>query len=361
MSQLFLAMFLVLLSSALCSGTEAALFSVPLVKARQLAQHNKGAGKALLAIRENMGRPIATIVILNNIANIVGSIAVGGIATNVLGSQWLGLVSGVLTFLVIIFSEIIPKTVGERYAEKISLWVARPVQGITYVLTPLVWLVEKITAPITKGNTGPTTNEGEIRLLARIGQQEGIIEKDESEMIQQVFTMNDVTAADMMTPRIVMTYLPADVTLEEVKEKVITSPHSRIVVIGETTDDVIGIVWKNKLLTALIEQQANQPVSKFAHSPQFIPEGMQADQLLNFFKKQRRHLAIVLDEFGGVAGVVTLEDVLETLTGAIIDETDRYEDLQEMARQRYRRKKIPNRELPVQKPDTKLDNTTSDE
>ncbi len=348
MFQILPAIFIVLLSSALCSGAEAALFSVPLVKARQLAQSNKASEKALLTIRQNMSRPIATIVILNNIANIVGSIVVGEIATKALGSQWLGLVSGVLTFLVIIFSEIIPKTLGERYAERISLWVARPVQGLTRLLTPLVWLVEQVTSPITKGNTGPTTNEAEIKLLARIGRQEGIIEANESEMIQHVFTLNDVTAGNMMSPRVVMTYLPGALTLGEAKEKIIASQHSRIVVIGKTTDDVIGVVWKNQLLTAIIEQKTGQPVSDFAHSPQFVPEGTHADALLNFFRKQRRHLAIVVDEYGGVAGVVSLEDVLETLTGEIVDETDEVADLQEIAR-KHRRNILPSDKLPTQK------------
>ena len=159
--------------------------------------------------------------------------------------------SGLLTFLVIIFSEIIPKTLGERFATRISLWAARPVLGITYILTPVVWLIERLTAPITKGRIGtPTTSEGEIKLLATIGQQEGIIEQDESEMIQRVFRLNDATAADLMTPRVAMTYLPADLTLAEAQEQIIASPHSRIIVTNEAIDDVIGMVLKYELLTA---------------------------------------------------------------------------------------------------------------
>lgn len=333
MFQLTIAVLIVLLSSALCSGSEAALFSVSLIKVRQLAQSKKAAALALLAIRENMSRPIATIVILNNVANIVGSIVVGSIAADVLGSRWLGLFSGILTFLVIIFSEIIPKTLGERYADRIALYVARPVQALTYVFTPLVWTVEKITSPITKGKTSPTTNEAEIKLLAHIGHQEGIIEDDESEMIQRVFRLNDLTAEDLMTPRVAMTHLRGRLTLAEVKNDIIASPHSRIIITGETIDDVLGTVLKDDLLTAIVEGKDSVPVSGMARPVKFVPEGVRADSLLAAFRKTRQHLAVVIDEYGGVAGVVTLEDVLETLTGEIIDETDIFADLRAAAKE----------------------------
>jgi CBS domain containing-hemolysin-like protein len=236
--------------------------------------------------------------------------------------------------LVIIFSEIIPKTLGERYAERISLWAARPVLGLTYLLTPLVWTIEKITAPITKGKTSPTTNEAEIKLLAKIGRQEGIIEADESEMIQRVFRLNDVTAVDLMTPRVAMTYLRGHLTLVEAKESIKTSPHSRIIVTGDSIDDVLGIALKDELLAAMIEQKDDQRISDLVREVRFVPETVRADKLLHVFQQSRKHLAVVIDEFGGVAGVVTLEDVLETLTGDIIDETDEFVDLQEAARKR---------------------------
>jgi CBS domain containing-hemolysin-like protein len=344
MSQLLLVIFLVLLASALCSGSEAALFSVPLVKARQLALSQNRAALALLSIREAMSRPIATIVILNNVANIVGSMVVGSMVTNMLGSHWLGLISGILTFLIIIFSEIIPKTLGERYAEPIALAVAIPVQSFTLVLTPLVWLVERLTSPITQGAVRPVTNEYEIKLLAKIGQQEGIIEPGESEMIQHVFTLNDVTASDLMTPRVVMTYLPANMTLAEAQAQIIGSQHSRIIIIGENLDDVAGVALKDDLLTALIEQKGGQPLASLTQPVLMVPETIKADRLLRLFRQQRKHLAVVIDEFGGVAGVVTLEDVLETLTGEIMDETDTVIDLQEAAR-KHRREIMPSDEI----------------
>ena len=335
MFELILAIAVVLLMSALCSGTEAALFSIPILRTRQLAQGDGRAALALVRIRENMSRPIATIVILNNVANIVGSITVGLIATQVLGEAWLGVVSGVLTFLVIICAEIIPTTLGERHAEPIALAAARPVLLLTFLFTPLVWLIELITSPITKGRPLlPATNEAEIQLLADLGHQQGMIEKDESEMIKRVFRMNDVTAEQLMTPRVAMTQVPADATLASVQEEIISSPHSRIVLVGESVDDVLGITLKSELLTALIEGLGEMQISKFAREPYFVPQSVRADDLLASFRSSRRHLAVVIDEYGGVAGVVSLEDVLETLTGAIVDETDRVSDLRAQARRR---------------------------
>ena len=332
MLMLLITIGIVLLSSAICSGSEAALFSVPIVKVRRLAQSNRSSALALLSIREQMNRPIATIVILNNIANIVGTSVVVRVATAVLGSQWLGLVSGILTFLVILFSEIIPKTVGERYSDQIALVIARPVAGLTRILTPLIWCIEKITNPLTAGGNSFTTDEAEIQLLAKMGQEAGTIEDDEFEMIRKIFNLNDMTAADLMTPRVVMTYLKDGLTLDEAKEDILNSPHSRIIVIGETLDEVTGVALKTELLAGIIEGELDQSISNFTHKVHFVLGRKRANQLLSIFQQTRQHLAVVVDEYGGVSGVVTLEDVLEVLTGQLVDETDTIVDLQEFAR-----------------------------
>lgn len=337
MTELATVILIVLISSALCSGSEAALLSAPLVRVRQLAESRQPAALALLRIRENMSRPIATIVIMNNIANIVGSILVGNIATRVLGSQWLGIISGIMTFMVIIFSEILPKMVGERHAERIGLVVARPVLWLAYLFTPLVWIIERLTLPFTRGDRLPTTNEAEIRLLAHIGSQEGIIESDESEMIQRVFRLNDLTANDILTPRVNLTYLQGEKMLGQVKDDILTSQHSRIIVIGESLDDVQGIVYKNELLAAMVDGKYDQPVVALAHEAQFVPESLRADRLLERIQQTRKHLMVVVDEFGGTSGVVTLEDVLEVITGEIVDETDTVINLRHGIRRRWQK------------------------
>ena len=338
---LIVAVTIVIVTSGLCSGTEAALFSAPTISVRRLAEENHRGAKPLLQIRENMSRPIATIVILNNIANIVGSITVGGIAVGVLGDAWLGVFSGVLTFMVIIFSEIVPKTMGERYPLPIGLAAARPVQILTFLMKPIVWMIERITAPITAGATVATTNEAEIRMLAAIGGREGIIEEDESEMIQRVFHMNDVTAGELMTPRVAMTTLDASQSLASAKKQIVNSPHSRMVVLGDSPDDVRGVALQNDLLAALIEDKSECQIDEFTSETHFVPLYVRADRLLVDFRESRRHLAVVIDEYGGVAGVITLEDVLETLAGNIVDETDLFDDLRATARARGRKARRP--------------------
>ena len=180
----------------------------------------------------------------------------------------------------------------------------------------------------------PTTNEAEIKFLTNIGFQEGVIEDDEAEMIQRVFQLNDLNAADLMTPRIIITYLKAEQTLSECQREIIRSQHTRILVIDDTIDNVKGLVLKDELLTAMIEGNGDRQIDSLKRPVHFVPETNRADKLLKVFQENREHLAVVLDEYGGVAGVVTLEDVLEVLTGEIVDETDRNVDLQEIARKK---------------------------
>ena len=332
MFEIIIVVLSVLLGSAICSGSETALLSVSRIRVRQLAQTKNSAALALLAIRQKINRPIATIVILNNIFNIVGSIVIGSIATEVLGDAWLGVFSGILTFLIIVFGEIVPKTLGERYAERIALIVALPVKFLTVLLTPLVWLMEKVTAPFTRGQPLPTTNEAEIQLLTRIGYQEGVIEDDEADMIVRVFQLNDLTAAQLMTPRIIVTHIRGHLSLTKGLPEIIASQHTRILVIEDSIDRVIGIALKAELLTAIIEGKHEQQIATLARPARFVPETVRADKLLKAFQETREHLMVVLDEYGGVSGVITLEDVLEVITGEIVDETDRSIDLQAIAR-----------------------------
>lgn len=337
MLQIVLVVLFVLSGSAFCAAAETALLSIPTIKVRQLAQTQKPAALALQEIRHDINRPIATIVILNNIFNIVGSIIIGRLATVVFGAAWLGIFSAVLTFLIIIFGEIVPKTLGARYSQTLALWFAIPVKFIAIAFTPVVWMVEQVTSPITQGKKLPTTNEAEIQLLARIGRQEGVIEDDEAEMILRVFQLNDLSAADLMTPRTIATYLRGDLTLAEAQPDIIASQHTRILVIEDSIDRVIGVALKDELLAAIIEAKADRTLANLTRKVRFVPETVRADKLLKEFQASREHLMVVLDEYGGVSGVVTLEDVLEILTGEIVDETDRIIDLQAVARKKRER------------------------
>lgn len=337
METLLLAAFLVILISALCSGTEAALFSVPIMKVRQMLNEDtckpkfKLRTEALLKIREKMSRPIAMIVISNNIANIGGTTVVTILATNKYDG-WVGIISGSLTFMVIIFAEIIPKTIGEKHSLKIALFLARPTLLFTRIFTPVIILVELFTRPFTgKDKLILSTDEREIRYMAQLGEEEGVIEADELEMLHGVFQLNDMDARALMTPRISLTCIDGDATINSVIDEVIESQHSRIVIVGESRDEVLGVVLKSKLLTAMIKGKGDDNVRLHGYDPVEVQHDMKADQILPIFQKSRQHLAIVRDEFGGVDGVITLEDIIEELTGEIVDETDTDEDMREAA------------------------------
>ncbi|MFT6794681.1 MAG: CBS domain containing-hemolysin-like protein [Rubritalea sp.] len=338
MTTLLIAALLVILISALCSGTEAALFSVPIMKVRQMADEQcdvtkrKLGTKSLLIIREKMSRPISMIVILNNIANIGGTTIVTLLAKEIYSSLLVGVISGSLTFMVIIFAEIIPKTIGEKHNLKISLFMAKPVLFLTKILTPLIWLVELLTRPFTgKDRLVLSTDEREIRYMAQLGEEEGVIEADELEMLHGVFQLNDMDARALMTPRISLTCIDGDVSIKSVIDEVIGTQHSRIVVIGESRDDVVCVVLKSSLLIAMIKGQGEDKVRLHGYEPVEVLHEMKADSILPIFQKSRQHLAIVRDEFGGVDGVITLEDIIEELTGEIVDETDMDEDMREAA------------------------------
>ena len=330
MVELVLAVITLLTVSAIASGTEAAIFTIPLGKVEAFIEEKRRGAKALQSIKKDMIRAITTIVIINNIANIVGSIIVGGMAATVLADKGLGPVSGVaifsgvLTFMVIAFSEIVPKTVGEKQCEKISLFMAPIVLLITKLVYPLIILLNWVTAPFTRwgGNGIAVTSEAEIRALTELGKQAGVIEIDESELIHNVFQLNDVEAYDIMTPLAKVDYLEGNHTLESLRSQLATLTHTRIPVLDGSFDKLVGVVHLRTLLQALTEGKGDFPVKDFVSPPSYIPSTKAGDDLLRHFKQTKQHLAIVVDGFGTMLGVLTLEDVLEVLVGDIVDETD---------------------------------------
>ncbi len=330
MQTLIFVVLIILSGSALFSCVEAALFSISLCQAKVLAEKKKRGSASLVAVKTNIRRPITVIVILNNAFNVVGSIIVGAMAANLLGGIWIGVVSAILTFLVIIVGEIIPKTIGENYAEPIALFVAAPLLASTKLFLPVIWVIEKITSPFA--GKSRMVSEEEIRILSHLGHLEGSIEKDEQEMIQKVFRLNDLSARNIMTPRTVIEAFEADKTLRELENEIYSVSHSRLPVFNEDLDDIVGICHQRNLLIALGKDQKEKKISDFMEEPKSVSEKMKADELLPFFQNRRCHLAIVKDEFGGTSGVVTLEDVLEQLVGEIIDETDEEIDMRIKAR-----------------------------
>ena len=322
MTSLLFAVLAVLIASALASGTEAALFAVGTPEVLAAVDKRRRGALTLRRLQKDLTRPIMAIVIWNNIANIGGSILVGSLAAKQLGSAWLGAFSALLTFLVILFSEIIPKTLGERNALTVGLWIAQPVTLLTRALFPFIVLVELLVRPIAPP-ADRRTSEDEIRALTRQGGREGVIEADENELIQRVFRMNDTTAGMILTPMPQVDSLEASRPIGDLSAWTRDVTHTRIPL--HSADDitsVVGVVNVRWILQALADGRHEQPVAALAQDPWFVPSSMAVDDLLREFQTRKQHLAVVVDGLGTLQGVVTLEDVLEELVGEIEDETD---------------------------------------
>ncbi len=330
MTQLIIIIVLVILGAAVCACLEAAFFSLPLASAKLLFEKGKRGSASLVRVKEKLHHSIITLVILNNGITIAGSIYVGHVATELYGNQVIGAISTFLTITIVLLGEIIPKMLGENYAKQISLAFAPPVYFLTQIFMPITFLLDMLTRGFLTKNR--VVSEEELRMLSKMGEAEGSIEHDEQVLIQRVFTLNDLIAKNIMTPRDVVEGLPGNATVREVSVVLLNKPYSRYPVFGETIDKIVGVVQTNKLLSALARDNDKELVAHFMTTPLFVPETKRVDDLMGIFLATRNHMAVVQNPSGITVGVVTFEDVLEQLVGEIVDETDEVVDLQTLTR-----------------------------
>ncbi len=319
---IFLLFITIVFSSALCSMAEAAFLSLPIVRARMMLKQGKRYANDVVWIKENISFAVASIVIINNAINIVGSIFVGQQVTVRFGNQWLGLVSTVLTFSIIVVSEIIPKTIGERYKARLSLLFAPVVRSVVILLRPFVALIIKITHPFLRRQRLPKVTEEEIKMMLKLGRAEGTVEIDEEVLCNRVFKLNDVKAYQIMKPIDQIYALEANKTLGELKDAIINSRFSRIAVYNKNPKDFVGVVQHRILLREIAKDNYTARVRDFMSEPIFVNCETKADALLAKFQVYHQHLFIVQDSSGKDVGLVTMEDVLEELFGEIYDEKD---------------------------------------
>ncbi|HQP10468.1 MAG TPA: hemolysin family protein [Candidatus Omnitrophota bacterium] len=322
MVTLFTLFLSIVFASALCSMSEAALLSLPLMRARILNEEKRPNSKDLLFIKENITDTIAAIVLMNNAINIVGSIFIGQQVVLRFGNQWLGIASTVITFTIIIVSEMIPKMIGERYKINLSLFFAKPIRWLVWLLRPLVFLLLAITKPFVRAPKIPRATEDEIRMMLKLGRAEGTVEMDEEVLCNRVFKLNDVRAAQIMRPMEQICALPADKTLAEAKDDIINFRFSRIAVYDKDPLDIVGTVQHRLLLSELAKDNYQAKIRDFMTKPIFVDSMTKADALLEKFQLYHQHLFIVQDARGKDIGLVTMEDVLEELFGEIYDEKD---------------------------------------
>ncbi|CAK6691320.1 CNNM domain-containing protein [Synechococcus sp. CCY9201] len=310
-----------LLGSAVCSGVEAALLTVSPIRVHELAHRPRPSGSArrLEQLRNRLGRTLSVLVIVNNTFNIFGSLMVGGFASWVFSRHnidpvALPLFSVGLTLLVILLGEILPKALGSRLALPVSLASAQSLTLLLKLMLPLVLVLERLLPGISDENE-LNTDEEEIRLLARLGSQKGQIEADEAAMIAKVFQLNDLTARDLMVPRVAAPTLQGQASLESLRSNLLSNPASWWVVLGEEVDEVLGVANRERLLSALLQQEGAMTAAELCEPVEYVPEMIRADRLLTGFRRNSSGIRVVVDEFGGFVGVIGADAVLAVLAG----------------------------------------------
>ena len=323
MLSLFILLIGILFISGLCSMVEAAILSLPLVKARILFDQKRKGSKDLLTIKENINRAIAAIVLLNNSVNIIGSIFVGRRVTEIFGNEWLGLSSAIITLLIIIVAEVIPKTIGEHYKISVSLGSAKILRAVIWFLKPLVQMLIFTGNIFKKKLPWPKVTEEEIKIMLQFGRAAGTVEVDEENLCNKVFKLNDLKAIHMMRPIDQIYALPADQSLLEAKNSILDSQYSRIAVYDKDISNITGTCQQRVLLREIANDNYDAKIKDFISRPIFVDENEKADDLLSKFQAYHQHLFIVRSKTGKNIGIISMEDVLEELFGEIYDEKDK--------------------------------------
>ncbi|MEM8576053.1 MAG: hemolysin family protein [Pseudomonadota bacterium] len=341
MTLLILFVILAIGVSFLCSILEAVLLSITPSFVEALEEDKPTLAAKLRALRSDIERPLAAILSLNTIAHTVGATGAGAQAARVFDDTGVGIFSALLTLGILILSEIIPKTLGATYWRGLAGFAARVLPWLIIAQLPLVWLSQWITKLMTRGKTDAEVSREEITALTSAGQKLGIVEEDETRVVTNLFRMPEIEAREVMTPRTVIDHLPAETPVSEAVNNRDGFPHSRLLVSGETIDEVQGFVLTRELLLAAVRGEGKKTVADYARELPRIPEDTDLDALFDMLMDREAHIALVEDGYGGTAGLVTMEDVLETLLGTeIVDEHDQAADLRKVAvaRARQRRK-----------------------
>lgn len=334
MIELIVAVSFAILVSAACSLFEAVLYSVPTTYIEGMVHAGKPGGKIFKNMRDNVEGPVAAILSLNTIAHTVGASFAGSAATAVFGYQWLGYFTAFFTLAILIFSEIIPKTAGLAYGRTLVPLVAYPLKWLVSLMTPVIWLSSFFTHLIFRDKTEEIITSEEIRIMSRISLRKGGIKPYQDRAIENILTLQNKTVKDVMTPRTVIFSLSEHLTLKQATETTTKWEHSRFPVYDRDIEDVVGIVLTKEVFVSLAEGKGDTHLTEMTRPVHFVAETARLNTVLMDFLELREHLFVVIDEYGGLAGLISLEDILEEILGReIVDESDEVVDKRELARQ----------------------------
>lgn len=342
MNTLILAVLFAVGVSAFCSLTEAVLYSVPWSHIETLRKQGKATGQLLYKLRSRVDEPITAILTLNTVANTAGAAVAGAAAATVFGEDSMLWFSLVFTLMILFFSEIIPKTLGVLHNRVLSSVLAKPLNLLVLLLWPVIRSINLVVRVLSKNKMGPQASEEDLRALASLTRKTGALKRFEELSIHNILNLDTKTVEEVMTPRTVIFSLPADSTVAEVWNAKNIWPHSRVPVYSnEDQEDIVGIVYRREVLQALAQDQDDKKLKELMKPVHFILENLTLDRVLVTFLESRLHLAVVLDEYGGLAGLITLEDILEEILGnEIMDETDQVADMRQLALQRKMKKMV---------------------
>ena len=318
-----LVLIVLLLLSGFFSSAETALFSISRAKARHIAKERGLTNSLIKKMKDDPHRLLSTILIGNNLVNVAAAALATAITIGLAATHAVGIATGLMTALILIFGEIIPKSIATRNNVLIARLVIIPLYWLSILFAPIIYLLNFIPKLTNKVQRKSRVTEEELMTFVEVVEEEGGIEEEEKELIHNIFEFDDTSASEIMTPRADMFVINVDDELNV--EAIIRSGFSRIPVIEEDIDHVIGILNIKDLFMQQVTSAQQTDARSVMSEPYFVPENKKLDHLLQEFKRRKQHLAIVVDEHGGVSGLITLEDALEEIVGEIVDETDRFE------------------------------------
>jgi CBS domain containing-hemolysin-like protein len=337
MALLLFYLSLALVISFLCSILEAVLLSTPISYLKVKEESGHKAARHMIKLKENIDKPLSAILSLNTVAHTVGAAGVGAQATVVFGEAYFGLVSAVLTILILVLTEIIPKTIGARFWRQLAIFSGQMIRVLIVITYPLVIISSYITKAISSNSIEQTTSREEISALANIGALEGIFGEKENKIIQNLIRLKSVKVAEVMTPRVVVTVADETMSLEEFIKNKDFMRFSRIPVFAENEENITGYILRQTVFEKIAEDQLDLVLKDIKRDMVFIHTNKPLFAIWELLLEKKEHIAAVIDEYGGLDGIVTMEDIIETLLGfEIVDEKDTITDMQQYARERWK-------------------------
>lgn len=341
MAALFAYLFLALFISFLCSIMEAVLLSTP--QSFLIVKHQNGNvwAKTFMDLKSNIDKPLSAILSLNTVAHTVGAAGVGAQAVKVFGEASFGIVSAVLTILILVLTEIIPKTIGAQYWRKLTRITTAVIKAMIFITYPLVLISAVITKAISKNKHEQTTSREEIAALASIGTDEGVFSEKEHKIIQNLLKLKNVKVSEIMTPRVVVAVASEELLLEQFLKNKDYLKFSRIPVFSENEENITGYVFRQTVFEKLAEDRYELKLKDIKRDIVVVPNAIVLFNLWEKLLEKKEHIALIVDEYGGLDGIVTMEDIIETLLGLeIVDEKDTITDMQKHARDRWKERQM---------------------